>query len=376
MLAVGFNDRQVKVWDTRNWEELATIKGHGNTINSIAFSPDGRMLATASSDSTVKYWDLMKSQGPKVFNLNDSVVSEVAFSNTGKTLFVSSYNSTTFTNMDIRAYDIASGHETFSIQGPAINTKRNLSPQYRHLFALSGDGRRIALAGDKSIKIIDAITGKQIVETQSPGGRVELVALSQDGRVISAICEGDREYITIVWNSDTGKESLRFNSPQRSSDGLVFLDNQTLLTLGPELQWWNLYRGKLTRQSETRLKHIGGVRLSPDGMRMAVTDRDGKIFLLDASTGQQQLEIKGFNASVRELAFSNDGKRLLAGGEADRIVKLFDLTTGQETISFPISRSTGGCAFSPDGRNVAITYLNSVKVYTAVDPKSVQVAGR
>ena len=37
-------------------EELATLKGHDDVVNSVAFSPDGKTLASGSYDQTVKMW--------------------------------------------------------------------------------------------------------------------------------------------------------------------------------------------------------------------------------------------------------------------------------------------------------------------------------
>jgi WD40 repeat protein len=49
-------DRTVKLWDAVTGQELATLKGHGDTVLSVAFSPDGKTLATGSGDHTVKLW--------------------------------------------------------------------------------------------------------------------------------------------------------------------------------------------------------------------------------------------------------------------------------------------------------------------------------
>jgi WD40 repeat protein len=55
-LASGSDDSTVKLWDARSGAELATLKGHGSPVFSMAFSPDGRTLACGSADGTIKLW--------------------------------------------------------------------------------------------------------------------------------------------------------------------------------------------------------------------------------------------------------------------------------------------------------------------------------
>lgn len=49
-----------RVWDTATWLEETTLRGFLNSVNSVAFSPDGKRLATGGSnpDDAVKLWDV------------------------------------------------------------------------------------------------------------------------------------------------------------------------------------------------------------------------------------------------------------------------------------------------------------------------------
>ena len=75
----------------RHGQEIFTLKGHTDSINSVAFSPDGKRLATGSSDGTVKIWDA--ATGQETFTLKGHAegvgtvgVECVAFSPDGKRL--------------------------------------------------------------------------------------------------------------------------------------------------------------------------------------------------------------------------------------------------------------------------------------------------
>src|SRR5215831_14341825 len=57
LLATGADDQTVKLWDVQARTLLHTFEGHSDAVSSVAFSPDGRLLATGAWDQRVKLWD-------------------------------------------------------------------------------------------------------------------------------------------------------------------------------------------------------------------------------------------------------------------------------------------------------------------------------
>src|SRR5260370_42662386 len=55
-LASGSADWTIKLWDTTNGQERATLKGHANCVNSVAFSGEGKTLAADSVDLRGSRW--------------------------------------------------------------------------------------------------------------------------------------------------------------------------------------------------------------------------------------------------------------------------------------------------------------------------------
>jgi WD40 repeat protein len=58
LLAMGLNDFTVCLYDVQRRKALTTLTGHSSTVESVHFSPDGQWLASASEDGVIKRWEV------------------------------------------------------------------------------------------------------------------------------------------------------------------------------------------------------------------------------------------------------------------------------------------------------------------------------
>ena len=86
LLATGSDDRTVKLWDAATGKMLADLPGHTDSICSVAWSPNGKTLASSAGDATLKLWDLDTGKLLSSLRGHTGGVYTVAWSPDGKTL--------------------------------------------------------------------------------------------------------------------------------------------------------------------------------------------------------------------------------------------------------------------------------------------------
>jgi WD40 repeat protein len=57
LIASGSDDRTVRIWYANSGKKVRKLGGHGDSVTSMAFSPDGSRIASWSFDCTVSIWD-------------------------------------------------------------------------------------------------------------------------------------------------------------------------------------------------------------------------------------------------------------------------------------------------------------------------------
>ena len=86
MLASGSGDDTIKLWNVADGSLIRTLTGHGFGVRSVAFSPDSQMLASGSGDRTIKLWNVADGTLIRTLTGHYSTVCSVAFSPDGQML--------------------------------------------------------------------------------------------------------------------------------------------------------------------------------------------------------------------------------------------------------------------------------------------------
>jgi WD40 repeat protein len=82
----GSHDQTVRLWDAATGALLQRLEGHTNSVNSVAFSPDGKKVVSGSHDQTVRLWDAATGTLLQRLEGHTSSVTSVAFSPDSKLL--------------------------------------------------------------------------------------------------------------------------------------------------------------------------------------------------------------------------------------------------------------------------------------------------
>ncbi|MBN3316249.1 TBL3 protein, partial [Atractosteus spatula] len=89
LLASGSQDRTTKLWALADLSLLGVFRGHRRGVWCVQFSPVDQVLATSSADGSVKLWGLQDFSCLKTFEGHDASVLKVIFVNRGTQLLSS-----------------------------------------------------------------------------------------------------------------------------------------------------------------------------------------------------------------------------------------------------------------------------------------------
>jgi WD40 repeat protein/tetratricopeptide (TPR) repeat protein len=342
-------------WEGRYVNRLCHLgrhvfEDHEATVTGVAFTPDGRYLISADRGGIVLVRDLVDGKTDRIIVGGDRPEDLNSLSlNPADSRFLAVGAASGFVHVvDLRERKVVAGWKAHELGSS-------------HRVAYSPDGRSLATAATRSLKVWDVGQPKP-TRTIAIGAWVIQIAWSKDGRYVAA---SSHSRLVRIWDVVTGERrtlptvTWQANCVSYSPDGRRFA-------------WSGMDGIVAVHDSATfeRVATLAGLpgyqtctAFSPDGRFIAAGSKNGPVKIWNVETGQLVRTLHGHSSGVQELTFSPDGSQLATVG-ADRHVIVWDILDEQEVSTLlPITPGKlFAAAFSPDSRYMA-TAVRQVRLW-------------
>jgi WD40 repeat protein/uncharacterized caspase-like protein/cytochrome c-type biogenesis protein CcmH/NrfG len=414
--------------------ELAIVTGHSAPMSALAFSQDGAILATGDGGGAIKVWDAQSGEGLRTIVEGESLGAEIranspvrdaptvnslAFSYDGRLLAGALYrmpdkekDPNAKPETEIAIWDVASGSLLGKLSGITIDVQA---------IAFSPTGKWLASGGLSNVVTLwDVRTGTDVKSFTGQASLINFVMFNNETEVQS----GSWDRLVDVWNPVSGAP-LRviqgspvlgptgasgssfsyktvFNSVTRrfasinagfsgehkdlSEPAIILREGSTTRALGDfrhayenpnviaftpsgrilaggsnngSVELWNVDSGRklLTIKEGFSSENIA---MSPDSTTIAQLTADEKsIKLWDTNNQTTMEELSGHTDDISTLVFSPDSQTL-ASGSADKTIRLWDLKGGGVKILTGHASAVGAVAFHPTGKLLASIPANDL----------------
>lgn len=355
ILASADVDDKIKLWDMDNYKEIITLKGHKGDVYSISFSPNGQMLASGSWDKTIKLWDIKTGKLIKSFPPHPADVNVVSFHPNENLIASSSEDGI------IRLWDM---------EGKVVRT---FSGHKEQVIAVrfSQDGKILASAGfDNKIKLWDVTTGKEINTIEGHNNRVYSLSFSRDAKTLAS---AGSDNVIKLWNLEDLKNIKEIETLKGHSNQIFSIrfspDNTTLVSAGADttIRLWNVNTSEsLTYPKSTDKKSLVSKPLKPTQLALKKQSLKQNLPLPKTSPipnswqgkviqGREIQRFSGYSDSVVSISFHPKNQTIATASERENKIILWSKGSKDWDMK-TLSGHTGNVnyiIFSPDGQILA-----------------------
>ncbi len=248
LVVSGSTDTTVRVWDLTAGKQTHCFEGHTGAVKSVAFSPDGKLVASGSEDNTARVWELATGRLVCQFDRASERVNCVAFSASGKSLLTGSCD------MYLRVWSVA---------------EDKLLRQYKmsscvYFIAASKDDSHIACGlHNGGVIVLDGASGKKVVDVQAATrGGLDAMAITSDGSRL--VTHGGGEGLA-VWELPSGRQLLNVSKSGGARSLAIAPDGRTVALAKGYVETRDLTSGEVLRSYRAEFKNLPAAVFTPDG---------------------------------------------------------------------------------------------------------------
>lgn len=198
-IASGSVDKTIKLWNLQTGDLIRTLSQRADPIHSVAFSPNGKILATGGSSkyksaegkaTTIYLWDPDTGELSHTLSGHSHRVNSLAFSPDGHILASGSNDET------VKIWNLKTGELLYNLTGHSANVRT---------VAITPDGKTLVSSGGGGIKVWNLATG-ELLRTLS--GDLEYVGsftISPNGQTLASTAHSEAHSGLKIWNLGTGE---------------------------------------------------------------------------------------------------------------------------------------------------------------------------
>ncbi|MFF2506595.1 TIR domain-containing protein [Streptomyces sp. NPDC058067] len=311
-LASASNDTTVRLWDVRAQRQAGPSISTRN-LSAAALSPDGRTLAVIASGTAVRFLNVAtRRQIGAPLDVGDQAPT-IAFSPDGKVLATDTYG--TRANV-VKIWDIRTRRQIARLVHAHTTSSVSLT--------FSPDGRTLTIPGDSSLRIWNLATHRQIGTV--PGAGTSDIVFSPDSRTIATNTADDK---VVFWDAATHRrigETPLAHTAQILA--LNFSPDGTMLATASRdntVRFWSVATRKQIGEPLTGHRSgVTSVAFSPDGKVLVTGSMDQTLRLWDVATGRQIGEPLEGHDDVSGAVFGPGG-RTIVSWSGDRSVRRWNV---------------------------------------------------
>jgi len=363
--AIQYTDSEtsaVAIWDIYQRKLIRELRGQEGRITCLSWSPVNHFLATGNEDGSVWIWEPASRQVvTRLQRYKESTaITDLAWSVDGTQIVTAGENGT------LTTWKVASNEFThLTIEEGSTILHISQPTQTKKIFFGLENGR------------LGSVEINSGAITLTNNHRSELISLawSPDNKIFAV---GGNDHLVELWNTDTWELFTSFKrnnypiyqlawSPDQGYLAISFLDSTTDIQQADirETEPIRTLPGLDSTTEKETINFPAPIAWSPDGLHLAKQLGSNLVEIWQIETGESSLlkspeqVIKDTNqeiiAQLNTLAWSPDG-RLLAGGDNLGNLIIWNITSKEEVLSFPIFKEgIFSVAWSPVGDMLAIT---------------------
>ena len=334
----------IHLWDAETGKQLKTLVGHQQLIRGLAFTPDGKKLISGSDDRRIILWNVADGKS-RMFPPQDQGIAEIAVNPSGKS-FVSINRAGQLLIYSLDEKTTEPIVKIATVQGSSAGFSVAYLDENRLLYTTAN---RVTLqevpkskgnrTPSKILRVCQVSRKKINTLATVPGAKQFLV--------------GGDDFTVQIWDVATGTRTRTFDTHQEKVTAVAVSPDGSFAVSADERGQMRILR--LTDAEEPRINadaqaELWSVAHSPKETLYAAAGSDNTIRVYDSVSGTLKQTLTGHRNTVTALAFLSENR--LASTAGDKLLKLWDLTTGQAIDGVGHSNAVLTVATTPDAQSL------------------------